>query len=121
MANEITFNATLQVINGAINSKLSKNLRADQTTAGAWTGVQSVPTSDTVIVLSGVTAARAVFIENTDDTNYIDLGPTVAGAIAPLIRLKAGEVAMLPLKPSIVLRGQANTGSVVIKYMLVET
>lgn len=121
MAGEIRFNATLQVVNGSINTKLSKDVRADQTTAGAWTGVQTVPTSDTVIVISGVTAARAIWVQNTDATNYIDLGPTVAGAIAPLIRLKAGEIGSFPLKPGIVLRGQANTGSVIIAYMLAET
>ena len=121
MAGEIRFNATLQVVNGQINSKLFKDIRADQTTAGAVSRTQTVPTSDTVISLVGVTAARAILIQNMDATNYIDIGPTVAGAIAPMMRLRAGEVGLCPLVPSVFLRGQANTGAVTVAYMLAET
>ena len=121
MANEIRFRADLRVVNGNLDVRQQKDKQSDQTTAGAVSRTQTIPTSDTVISLTGVTAARAVFIENTDATNYIDIGPTSGGAIVPLSRLYPGEVALFPLTPGVVLRGQANTASVVMNYMLVET
>ena len=120
MAGEIRFNATLQVVNGPINAKLSNDFRADQTTAGAVQKVQTIPTSDTVVSLAGVTTPRAIQIENLDDTNYVKVGPTVAGAIAPLGRLYPGESMQVPLEPGAVVRAIANVASVAISYIVVE-
>lgn len=121
MANEIRFNATLEVRNGALNVSQRKDVRADQTTAGAWTGTQNIGTTEEVLSLAGVTTPRALFIENLGPTNYVDFGPEVAGAMEEIGRLKSGEVAMIPLFPGVVIRMKANTGAVDVAYMLVET
>lgn len=121
MSSEITVSTKVSVANGKISGALTHQLTADQATKGIVQRQQSIPTSDTVITLTGVTAARWASIRNTDATNYIDIGPTVAGAIAPMFRLKAGEVWAGPLVPSVVLRGQANTAAVIIEVLLLET
>lgn len=121
MASEITLNATLQVINGQINSKLSKVLRVDQTTAGAVQRTQSITTSDTVLVLTGVTTPRALAIVNLSDEFSVKIGATVAGAIAPLGRLGPGEIAMIPLEPAAVVRCQGVGGTCVVDYLVLET
>jgi len=121
MAGEIRFNTTLQVVNGQINTKLSKDKRSDQTTAGAWSGVQNIGTSEEVLSLVGVVAARAIQIVNLDATNYVDFGPESTGAMVAIGRLYPGEPATVPLKPGVVIRMQANTAAVDVAYMLVET
>lgn len=121
MANEINFNATLEVSNGSLKVSQKRQRRADQTTAGAWVGVQNIGTTEEVLSVAGVVAARAILIENLDDTNYVDFGPEVAGALEELIQLQPGDIAMLPLFPGAVIRGKANTAAVDVAYMLVET
>lgn len=121
MSSEITLTTKLALAVGSVSLSHGATVRADQTTAGNVFLRQAVPTSDTVIVLTGVTTPRMISIKNTDATNYIDIGPTVAGAIAPMIRLLPGEVCVMPLKPSVVLRGQAHTATVTIEYLIVET
>lgn len=121
MSDEIRFNATLQVVNGPLNLKQSKDIRADQTTAGAWAGEQNIGTSEEVLSVAGVTAARAMLIQNLDETNYVDFGPESGGAMVAIGRLRPGECALIPLKPGIVIRAQANTAACEVAYMLAET
>jgi hypothetical protein len=121
MANEITLNQTLSVRNGSANYSMSASVNATQTLQGGVVRKQTVPTADTVIVLTGVTTPRVIAIKNLDATNYIDIGPTSGGVIVNLIRLKAGECCQFPITPSAVIRGQANTGSVIIEYLILET
>lgn len=121
MSQEITATFSLSVANGGVTGKQMLNIRADQTTKGYVVRSQTIPTSDTVITLTGVTQARWVSIINRDSANFIDIGPTVAGAIAPMIRLKAGEGCTFPIKASTVLRGQADTAGVPIEIQLLET
>lgn len=120
MAGELRFNATLQVVNGQINTKLSKDKRSDQTTPGAWSGVQNIGTSEEVLSLSGVTSARAIQLINLDPDNYVDWGPVSGGAMVPLGRLYPGEPSMVTLKPGIAIRMQAHTAACDVAYMLAE-
>ncbi len=120
MANEIKIKTTLTADNGFSASHVT-SVSANQTLAGSVLKRQTVPTSDTVISLTGVTTPRMISIKNLDATNYIDIGPTVGGAIAPCARLLFGEPLVMPLTPSVVLRGQAHTASVTIEYFIVET
>lgn len=120
MAGEIRFNATLQVVNGPINVVQKKDIRSDQTTAGAVQRRQQISTGGSTLTLTGVTQPRAIIIENLDATNYVELGPDSTGLVG-LIRLYPGEVAMLPLKPSVVIKGLADTGNVNVAYTLIET
>lgn len=121
MADEIRISAELSVSKSGLQATKSAQALIDQTTAGYVSRKQSIPTSDTVITLTGVTTPLAIVIENIDATNYVKIGPTVAGAIAPMARLMPGGVMVLPLEPSVVLRAQANTASVDIAFLIVET
>ena len=121
MANEITISSGLSLAIGNWNLAANKSTQATQTTPGGVQRRQSVPTSDTVLTVTGVTTPRAIHITNLDATNYIDIGPTVSSAIAPCARLKAGESLVMPLVPTVVLRGQANTSAVNIEMLILET
>lgn len=120
MSKEITIKTSLVVTNGFTETH-SNTIQIDQTTAGAVTKHQTIPTSDTVISLTGVTAPLIISIKNLDPTNYVEIGSTVAGAIAlPGFKLGPGQSMLTPLGTSTVLRGKANTASVIIEYMIAE-
>lgn len=121
MANEISMTASLSVAAGSSSITQSTSKQATQTTPGAVQRRQTVTTSDTAVTLTGVTTPRVIQITNMDATNYIDIGPESGGAIIALIRLKAGETCVFPIKPSVVIRAQANTASVTIEMLIAET
>ncbi len=120
MASEITYNLTFKSSKSGLRSDHIITKSIDQTTAGVVQRLQTVPTSDTVVTLTGITTPKVIVIENTDATNYIDIGATVTGAIAPLARLQPGEWVSFPAYPSVVVRAQAHTASVVIKITIQE-
>ncbi len=120
MSNEITVATKVDVSNLGVKGKHDETFRATQTTAGVLCTDQTIPTSDTVIAFTGVANVGWVGIKNKDATNYIDIGPTNTGAIEPLIRLFPGESCAFRLKPGVVLRGLAHTGSVKIGKTLAE-
>lgn len=75
---------------------------------------ESVATgSETVLVASSVSAARYVFVRNTDTVNYIVL-KNDAGNIWG--RLNAGECILYCVPPSTGFELQANTAACVIEY-----
>lgn len=119
MADEIRFIASLECSNGSLKASQKKDIRADQTTRGAWSGIQNIGTSEEVLVVSGVTSARAVLIENLDEENFVDIGPELTGAMVAWMRLYPGDVALVPLKPSVVTRAKADTAAVDVAYTLV--
>ncbi len=120
MANEVTFNMKLAYSNGFRADHII-NTFLTQTNAGIVQRIQAVPTSDTVVTLTGITTPSIIVIENTDSTNYIDIGSTVTGAIAPLARLQPGKWIAFEAYPSVVVRAQAHTATVTIKISIVET
>ncbi len=120
MADEIGLNVTLTVANSTTYKRII-NTTLTQTTPGFVSRRQTIPTSDTVITLTGVTAPVLVMIENKDATNYVDIGNTTGGAILEFARLQPGKQQPIWLFPSTVLRAKAHTGSVVIETSLVET
>ncbi len=120
MANEITVNTTVKVANGPSLSHVV-NTTSDQTTAGVVAYRQSIPTSDTVITLTGVTTPVLISIENTDATNYVDIGNTTGGAILEFARIQPGKEINVWLFPGVVLRAKAHTGAVVIRGLIVNT
>lgn len=121
MANEITSNMTLKVVNGITVTSTLNNSSITQATAGAVQRRQSIPTSDTVITLTGVTTPGWCTIKNTDATNYVEVGPTSGGAIVKCMQIKAGEQAQFRIAGSVVLRAIANTGACIIEVTILET
>lgn len=122
MANEISYNISLSCAKGFESEAFKPGaLAADKATIGAEGNTQIIGTSDEVVSFGDLAAARWCALRNLDTTNYVDIGPESGGAIVPLIRLKPGEACLFPLKPSAVLRGQANTSSVKLKKLILET
>lgn len=122
MADEISYQIALRCTKGyESESATPTSLVADKATIGAMGETQIVPTSDTVVDLGDLVAARWCYLRNLDTTNYIELGPTSGGAIVKMVKLKAGEACLFPLAASVVLRAIANTGSVNLKKLILET
>ena len=121
MANEISIAAALSARVGNVQLAAQATTQADQTSPGGVQRRQTVPTSDTALTLTGVATPRAIHITNLDATNYVDIGPESGGAIVALIRLRAGETCVFPIKPGTVIRAQANTASVTIESLVLET
>lgn len=122
MANEISYTVGISCTKGYESEQARPaGLFADKATIGAMAETQIVPTSDTVVDFGDLVAARFCFLRNLDTTNYIDIGPTASGAIVATVRLKPGECCLMPLAPSVVLRAQANTASVKLKKLILET
>lgn len=122
MASEITVLAQLACRNGnLVISKDSSAIRVDQATkGGGQPGTISATTTDTAITISGLTAPRWAYMRNIG-TNPIKVGPTSGGAIVSMIQLSAGEVALLPLVPSVALRLQTTTGTSQLELTCLET
>lgn len=120
MSNEISADFTLTVVNAGVNERRNVKFRDDQAASGLVFHTQNIPTSDTVIGLTGVTTPKWMMISNLDLVNYVDIGCTVAGAIAPFARLYPGKSFPMPLYPGVVLRAQAHTATVPIGIELME-
>jgi hypothetical protein len=124
MADEIRMNLNVNVSKASASfdkQVLKTNKTFTQTGVGGPSpGRVSVPTSDTVISLAGLTTPGLVCITNHDTANYVEFGPTSAGAIVKMIKVPAGQSAVFYLAASVVLRGIANTGACVCSIDIIE-
>jgi hypothetical protein len=122
MANEITAKTALGVTNGSFKIPIMGNtaFNVSQTVQGGHSDVYTIPASDTVIDTTGMTNEGMARFVNLDATNYVEFGPTVAGAIAPFMKLKPGEENLVRLTPGLVLRGRANTAPVKCHITILE-
>lgn len=120
MADEIRGTVQLSVTNGALSASQDAPSVATQTTPGAIQLVQNIGTASETVAFTGLTAARWVLFQNLGPTNYVDIGPDSTGIVG-LIRLKADESCMFPLKPGVTVKAQANTAAIDLAIMAVET
>lgn len=126
MAGEITVNLSGQVAIGTSPYNISEQLPSgqisfDSSTALADKVVKSVSTSDTnmtALLVNTATIEGLLYMKNLDATNYVKIGPTSAGAIVPMVRLRPGKVALIPLEPGLTLRAQANTAACLVEFRL---
>ena len=79
-----------------------------------------IGTSEEAITISDVTTPGWAFIQNVDDTNYVDIGPDSAGSMVPCIRLYPGMGHTISLYPTATWRGQANTAEVNLVFQVFE-
>jgi len=125
MADEIRMNLQVSVKKDAASFNktiLSVNKTFTQTGVGGPSpGRVSVPAADTVISLTGLTTPGIFCITNHDVTNYVEFGPTAAGAINVFMKLNPGESGVFRLATGVVLRGRANTAACVCSIDGVET
>lgn len=121
MADELTVNIQASLVNGNLREDFNFGpLRFDQSTLGSYSSTVNVGTSEEVIATGDIGTFGYAFFRNTDAANYVDVGPESGGAMVGFLRIKAGQVAGMPLKPGITIRAQANTAAVKLKMLLLE-
>lgn len=84
-------------------------------------GVQDIGTGAHELLAIGSdfgTAGWASFL-NLDATNYVELGLDSGATFVPFVKLLAGEFCVVPLSTKLVY-AKANTGSVKLKFSMVE-
>lgn len=107
----IALNSTLTATH--LNMNLRASLQVTQSIERKWSYTQAVGTSEEVITIPGDIATLGVaWFTNMDDTNYVDVGPEVGGALEEAFRLKAGESFPIRLVPGTTYRAKANTSAV---------
>lgn len=121
MANEISVTTKLTLTNVAYKETFDPGvIRVTQSAIGGHAPVLSIGTSEEVISAGDVTTLGWLCLQNLDTTNYVEVGPESGGALVGFLRLKAGESAMMRLKPGITIRAQANTAAVKVKMLLLQ-
>ena len=122
MANEIKASVRLSVTKGNLKLAYGGTTLAEDMAGskGGNPGTVNIGTSAELISLGDITSAGYCYIRNLDATNYVEIGPTSGGALVPMLRLKAGQEALMPLTPSVALRGQANTAACDVLIAVIE-
>ena len=100
MANEISVSTRLLAKKSFLNVDHNVGtVTADLSGSTSAAGIVSIPTSagGTALSLDGITTATMgyAFFRNIDATYYIEIGVQVGGTFYALVKLKAGEVALL--------------------------
>ena len=121
MANELTVSVALRFIKGATDVRFNK-LNLTFTVAGVdyISATQSIATSETALDLGGCAAGGTILLANTDASNYVSVRAASGGVNC--VRLNAGEVALFRFDaagaptPYLI----ANTGAVIVAYLLIE-
>lgn len=125
MANELTMvmSGTLVYSDAAAlyDTIRQESIQVSPAVKGMFNKIFAIPTSDTVLTIGDITTLGYAFFKNLDTTNYITLGPTSGGALVPMLRLRAGYAAVIPLEPGITLRAQANTATVRLQVKVFES
>lgn len=121
MANEISLTVNMQVSNGNFRTSFTPGtIQVDQAAIGGHMPIVSVGTTEEVLGFGDIGTLGYMALRNLDGTNYVDIGPESGGAMVPIIRLEAGNVAVMRLKPGITVRAQANTAAVKLQVVALE-
>ncbi len=122
MPNEINITAGLSAYKASVmSSAIGRSISGAQftMTGSRWSeGTISVPTSATAIPLAGVTAPHWAWFKNLDPTNYVQLMNGASGAVFG--RLYPGEACPFPLDNGSTPYAIANTGAVLLEYLILQ-
>lgn len=110
MANEITVQTLLRVVNGNLSESIASGaLSLTQTAVGGPTpGYVTIGTTEESVSLSELSTLGWCYIQNLDTTNYVEWG-FATGVYGG--RLKASEIALFRLNPGASLYMKANTAA----------
>jgi hypothetical protein len=117
MANELSISTSLRY--DKANSSISqRSLSGSFTVSGVpfLTTAVSVATSEETLEKGEQTLTGYALFYNTDATNYIEIGDTTG---TYQLKLKAGEFALLRLNSWANIFAKANTGAVILEYVLI--
>ncbi|GIV50268.1 MAG: hypothetical protein KatS3mg038_2129 [Candidatus Kapaibacterium sp.] len=113
MANEIRITLSMAVNNGALRETISEQLALDQASAqGPTPGFVVVGTTAEQISFGDVATPGYAYLKNLDTVNYVQIGVVVSAVFYPLMRLNAGEAAIVPWDSGAVVYAKANAAPV---------
>ncbi len=118
MANEFTtqlskFSFTKGTSSASVSSQLVFATVSGTHAIGSF---QSIGTGDETLGLGDVATIGYVFLKNTNDTNFITIGPD--GSSYP-IKLKPGEFAVTRWNAAAI-HAKADTATCILQYMIIE-
>lgn len=118
MANEITVRAVLSATKSFLKVAKDEVVRIDMSGAAFADAVQNIGTTyEQIVIPAEVATAGYAFFRNLDATNYVEIGVVVAATFYPLLKLKAGEVAVCRLATT-TFYAKANTAAVNLQCCL---
>lgn len=127
MADEITMTMSLTLANGNLDSMMipARTLKITQNTAKPVRvdGTQTVGTSAEALTITDLTTPGVCYLRNRDASNYVDVGvmDTAAPPVyCPLIKLKAGEMAMFRFAGSVTPYARANTSACILERVILD-
>lgn len=121
MANELTLTGSIAFAKGSIGTVNLTKSGAQFTVSGTNYARQTVSVGTSAFValdVGGITTAGYVFVQNNDQTNYVELAADDTSAAA-CIRLLPNEFAIFRCDTS-TLSAKAHTAACVIEYLLIE-
>lgn len=119
MAQEITTQFALSYTKGSAYQNIpSRTVYIDSLTNTKVGGTQIVGTTHELLILNDVASCGAGYFNNTDSTNYIELGVVVAATFYPLITIPAGQWAFVPRLATTSIYAKANTAAVNLDYVI---
>lgn len=123
MSNEITVGANLRLKDGVIDERRNvSGLKVDQTTLDKAGDMQTIGTAThEAITVGDVTTPRWVYLRNADAANFVQIGLDVTGTFYPFAKLLFSEVALFPIPSGITLYAKADTASVKIDKLILDT
>lgn len=108
MANEIQLSVYFVVSNGYYKDTINTGLlNVDQAAIGRGGHVQSIGTTEEVVDLGDVVTNGILFLRNLSTTDYVVYGPEDSGAMVVFGKLKPGEVGLMRIAPTVVVRAKA--------------
>jgi hypothetical protein len=121
MANEIQITFAMQVRNGSFKAAITPGTIAiTQTNIGRGGYTQKIGTSEEVVSFGDVATNGYMVLQNLDTTHYVTYGPESLGAMVVMGKLKPGELAVLRVAPTVVMRAKADTAQVILDVSLFE-
>lgn len=121
VADELSLNIRMSAALGVYAlAPVGKQQTIDWGTIGQGGGIQIIGTSEETVSFGDIVYPGFVYLENLDDTNYIEFGPDSTGMVT-LGRLLPGEQCVLRLAPTgVTLIAQANTASCKMRVVCLE-
>lgn len=126
MAGTIAISTAVTVANDGFSASFTPtSLSITQTGQGAHETVVSVGTAEEDMPIGDVGTEGWLLIRNIDPTNYVTWGPSSAGVMVPMGRLKPssdgkGEWALFRMDSTAILRWKANVAAVKVVMKLFE-
>ncbi len=116
MANEITLQASINLVNGSISGVMTLSQQIDQNDDKYVRGTQNIGTSEETLGEGDIANPGYLIIQNLDATNYVEVG---ALTTEYSVKLQAGEIAMFRVNGTSVFC-KADTAACDVEYFLLE-